>query len=241
MSDAHGRDHVTHVELALDAAGQVPRAQGVDDRQYGRLSVDLRDLHPDLSLRDPARRHLHDPGDLRRDQGGVHQHRAGRRLSRRRAARRRRSCWSASSISRPTSWGSTRPSCAAATSSRPTPIPYQTPVALQYDSGDYQTTLDLATEGGRLRRVRGAARRRRRGAANCAASASPPISRPAASRPRRWSARSAPAPGCSRAAAVRVHPTGSVTILTGSHSHGQGHETTFAQLVSDAARHPDRD
>jgi len=33
-------------------------------------------------------------------------------------------------------------------------------------------------------------------------------------------------------AEVRVNPTGSVEILTGSHSHGQGHETTFAQLVS---------
>ena len=86
MSDAHGRDHVTHVELALDARGEVPRAQGLDDRQYGRLSVDLRPLHPDLSLRDPARRHLYDPGDLCRDQGGVHPHRAGRRLSRRRPA-----------------------------------------------------------------------------------------------------------------------------------------------------------
>ncbi len=31
---------------------------------------------------------------------------------------------------------------------------------------------------------------------------------------------------------VRVHPTGKVTVLTGSHSHGQGHETTFAQLVA---------
>jgi len=30
-----------------------------------------------------------------------------------------------------------------------------------------------------------------------------------------------------------VHPTGSVTVLTGAHSHGQGHETTFAQLVAD--------
>ncbi|MFN7902914.1 MAG: molybdopterin cofactor-binding domain-containing protein, partial [bacterium] len=32
---------------------------------------------------------------------------------------------------------------------------------------------------------------------------------------------------------IRVHPTGSVTVLTGAHSHGQGHETTFAQLVAD--------
>jgi carbon-monoxide dehydrogenase large subunit len=33
---------------------------------------------------------------------------------------------------------------------------------------------------------------------------------------------------------VRVHPTGTITVLTGAHSHGQGHETTFAQVVADA-------
>src|SRR4029078_7512714 len=37
--------------------------------------------------------------------------------------------------------------------------------------------------------------------------------------------------GLYEAATVRVHPTGSVTVFTGTHSHGQGHETTFAQLV----------
>ena len=112
-------------------------------------------------------------------------------------------------------------------------FPYQTPVALQYDSGDYQTTLQMALQaadyaGFEARRQEAASARQ-----ICAASASPPISRPAASRRRRWSARSAPAPACSKSAAVRVHPTGSVTVLTGSHAHGQGHETTFAQLVSD--------
>ncbi len=37
--------------------------------------------------------------------------------------------------------------------------------------------------------------------------------------------------GLYECANIRVHPTGSVTVFTGSHSHGQGHETTFAQLV----------
>ncbi|MEM7290133.1 MAG: molybdopterin cofactor-binding domain-containing protein, partial [Pseudomonadota bacterium] len=32
---------------------------------------------------------------------------------------------------------------------------------------------------------------------------------------------------------VRVHPLGKVTVMTGSHSHGQGHETAFAQIVAD--------
>ena len=34
-------------------------------------------------------------------------------------------------------------------------------------------------------------------------------------------------------ALVRVHPLGKVQVFTGSHSHGQGHETTFAQIVAD--------
>ena len=34
-------------------------------------------------------------------------------------------------------------------------------------------------------------------------------------------------------AEVRVHPTGSITLFTGTHGHGQGHETTFAQVVAD--------
>src|SRR5919106_2950484 len=39
--------------------------------------------------------------------------------------------------------------------------------------------------------------------------------------------------GLYESAKVRVHPTGMVTVYTGSHAHGQGHETTFAQLVAD--------
>jgi carbon-monoxide dehydrogenase large subunit len=78
-------------------------------------------------------------------------------------------------------------------------FPYQTPVALQYDSGDYFSTLDQALErAGWAASRRGGLKRRSR--ASCAASASPPTSRPAASRPPPWSARSAPAPGSTRSA-----------------------------------------
>ncbi len=125
-------------------------------------------------------------------QGGVHQHRAGRRLSRRRAA------GGDLSARAPRRQGGAR----AEDGSRRDPpqelhpadaFPYQTPVALQYDSGDYQSTLDDGAEGLRLCRLREAADRRQGDAASCAASASRPISRPAASRRRRWPARSAPA------------------------------------------------
>jgi aerobic carbon-monoxide dehydrogenase large subunit len=51
------------------------------------------------------------------------------------------------------------------------------------------------------------------------------------------SAATAPATGglgLTESAHVKVHPTGSVVAYTGTHSHGQGHETTFAQVVADA-------
>jgi len=111
-------------------------------------------------------------------------------------------------------------------------FPYQTPVALQYDSGDYFSTLDLATKaadytGFEARRAEAAKRGKLRGIGiatyieACGIAPSAVVGS--------LGARA----GLFEAAAVRVHPTGSVTVLTGSHSHGQGHETTFAQLVAD--------
>jgi aerobic carbon-monoxide dehydrogenase large subunit len=50
------------------------------------------------------------------------------------------------------------------------------------------------------------------------------------------SAATAPATGgiaLVESAQVRVTPTGSVIVYTGTHSHGQGHETTFSQIVAD--------
>src|SRR5207237_56658 len=44
--------------------------------------------------------------------------------------------------------------------------------------------------------------------------------------------------GLYESANIRVHPTGKVTVFTGSHSHGQGHETTFAQVVADELQVP---
>jgi carbon-monoxide dehydrogenase large subunit len=111
-------------------------------------------------------------------------------------------------------------------------FPYQTPVALQYDSGDYFSTLDLATKaadyaGFEARRAEATRRGKLRGIGiatyieACGIAPSAVVGS--------LGARA----GLFEAATVRVHPTGSVTILTGSHSHGQGHETTFAQLVAD--------
>jgi carbon-monoxide dehydrogenase large subunit len=111
-------------------------------------------------------------------------------------------------------------------------FPYQTPVALQYDSGDYHSTLDqaLATAdyaGFEARRAAAKARGRLRGIGvstyleACGIAPSAVVGS--------LGARA----GLYEVGTIRVHPTGSVTVLTGAHSHGQGHETTFAQLVAD--------
>jgi carbon-monoxide dehydrogenase large subunit len=110
--------------------------------------------------------------------------------------------------------------------------PYQTPVALQYDSGDYFATLDKAMAaadyaGFETRRREAAGRGKLRGIGiatyieACGIAPSAVVGS--------LGARA----GLFESAEIRVHPTGSVSVLTGSHSHGQGHETTFAQLVSD--------
>jgi aerobic carbon-monoxide dehydrogenase large subunit len=110
--------------------------------------------------------------------------------------------------------------------------PYQTPVALQYDSGDYHTTLDKALEaadyqGFETRRQEAAKRGKLRGIGLATYIEACGIAPSAVA-----GALGARA-GLYETGEIRVHPTGSVTVFTGSHSHGQGHETTFAQLVSD--------
>ncbi|ACL56740.1 xanthine dehydrogenase family protein molybdopterin-binding subunit [Methylobacterium nodulans] len=111
-------------------------------------------------------------------------------------------------------------------------FPHQTPVIMTYDVGDYVASLDKALEAADYkhfpRRRRESARRGKlRGIGfssyieACGIAPSQAVGALGAG------------VGLWESAEVRVNPTGSIEVLTGSHSHGQGHETTFAQLVSD--------
>ena len=86
LTDAHGRDHITHAELALDANGKILGAAREDHRQSRRLHVDLLVVGADLSLRHAAVGPVRHPANLLRGRRGLHQHGAGRCLSRRGAA-----------------------------------------------------------------------------------------------------------------------------------------------------------
>ena len=116
---------------------------------------------------------------------------------------------------------------------RPDQFPYQTPVALEYDIGDYEGTLDLVLDlsdwaGFEARKEESSAKGKLRGIGLStfveACGAAPSAVAGA------LGARA----GLYEVGQVRMHPTGSVTVFTGSHSHGQGHETAFAQLVAES-------
>ena len=111
-------------------------------------------------------------------------------------------------------------------------FPYQTAVALQYDIGDYEPALDKAMEmidyaNFESRRAEAAKRGKYRGiglSSYIEACGIAPSAVVGALGGR---------VGLYESAVVRVDPTGTISVFTGTHSHGQGHDTTFAQIVAD--------
>ena len=111
-------------------------------------------------------------------------------------------------------------------------FPHQTPVIMAYDAGDYNASLKKALE---LADVKGFNKRKREAARHgklrglgystyieaCGIAPSKAVGSLGAG------------VGLWESAEVRVNPTGSVEVLTGCHAHGQGHETTFAQVVAE--------
>jgi carbon-monoxide dehydrogenase large subunit len=229
LSDAHGRDHVSHAALALDAEG---RFLGLRVRTLANMGAYLSTFAPAIPtylyatlLSGPyAIPAIYAevkaiftntvPVDAVRGAGRPEAtyllerlvDKAARETGRDRVEIRRKNFI------------------------RPDQFPYQTPVALQYDVGEYEPTLDLALQaidykGLAKRKAESEARGKLRGFGistyieACGIAPSAVVGS--------LGARA----GLYEAATVRVHPTGSVTVFTGTHSHGQGHETTFAQLV----------
>ena len=112
-----------------------------------------------------------------------------------------------------------------------TEFPYQTPVALQYDTGDFHACMNKAqdmadTAGFAKRKADSAAKGLLRGIGYSSYIEACGIA------PSNIAGALGARAGLFESGEVRVHPTGSVTVFTGSHSHGQGHETTFAQVVA---------
>jgi carbon-monoxide dehydrogenase large subunit len=106
----------------------------------------------------------------------------------------------------------------------PDRFPYETTGGASFDSGKYARALDLLLERADYARLR--AEQARAGAAH-----------PPAGRPLVGIGLASYVEMCAfvdeETSDVVVEPDGRVTVLTGCSPHGQGHETSFAQLVAD--------
>ncbi|WP_298836263.1 xanthine dehydrogenase family protein molybdopterin-binding subunit [uncultured Roseobacter sp.] len=113
-----------------------------------------------------------------------------------------------------------------------TEFPYATPVAVEYDTGDYVATMDKLEEmadlsGFEARRKASEARGKLRGlGVNCYIEA-------CGIAPSNLVGQLGARAGLYESATVRVNATGGLVVMTGSHSHGQGHETAFPQVIAD--------
>ena len=115
---------------------------------------------------------------------------------------------------------------------QPDEFPYQTPVAFLYDSGNYPAMTEKLVELSdykKMRQKQDQARRDGRlvgiGVATCIESSGAAPSAIAGSL--------GAVTGFWEHASIRAHPTAQVSVHVGSHAHGQGHETTFRQIVAD--------
>jgi carbon-monoxide dehydrogenase large subunit len=114
---------------------------------------------------------------------------------------------------------------------------YQTHVAVSYDSGDYAKAFDRLLQMFDYKKFRAEQAEARTKGRYLGVGFSTYIEACSIAPSKLVGALGAGA-GLYESGKVRVHPTGGVTVYTGSHSHGQGHETTFAQLVADELQIP---
>ena len=109
---------------------------------------------------------------------------------------------------------------------------YETQVALVYDSGNYEPVLKKALEMADYENLRKEQEEGRQNGRYIGIGFSTYIEACGIAPSAVVGSLGARA-GLFESAGVRVQPTGSVSVFVGSHAHGQGHETTFAQVVAD--------
>ncbi len=111
-------------------------------------------------------------------------------------------------------------------------FPYQTPLIYCYDSGDYEGCLDAALgladyAGFEARKAESQDRGKLRGIGLSAYVEACGIG------PSKLLASLGGGGAMWESCEIRVQPGGSIEVLTGAHNHGQGHQTVYAQIVSE--------
>ena len=228
LTDAHGRDHVTHAEMAFDADGKVTALRVKTIANLGAYMSTFSSSVPTY-LYGPLLSGQYAIPAIYCEVDGVYTTTAP--VDAYRGAGRPEATFVVERLVEVTARQLGKDPAEFRRQNFITSFPHQTPVIMAYDAGDYAACLDKALEladypNVKARKAASAAKGLKRGVGFSAYIEACGIAPSAAV------GSLGAGVGLWESAEVRVNPTGSVEVLTGSHSHGQGHETTFAQLVS---------
>ena len=229
LSDAHGRDHITHAELALDDKGKILGLRCKTMANLGAYLSTFSSCVPTY-LYAPLLSGQYDIPAIYCEVEGIYTTTAP--VDAYRGAGRPEATFVVERLVEVAAREIGVDPAAFRRRNFVRKFPHQTPVIMMYDAGDYVASLDKALEMADYKnfgkRKRESARRGMlRGIGLSAYIEACGIAPSAAV------GSLGAGVGLWESAEVRVNPVGTVEVLTGSHSHGQGHETTFAQLVSD--------
>jgi carbon-monoxide dehydrogenase large subunit len=229
ISDAHGRDHVTHAELALDGAGKITGLRAHTIANLGAYMSTFSSSVPTY-LYGLLLSGQYDIPNIYCEVDAVYTNTAP--VDAYRGAGRPEATFLVERIVELAARETGRDSVEFRRQNFVKSFPHQTPVILAYDVGEYAKALDRALEladykGVGKRKADSAAKGKLRGVGVSAYIEACGLA------PSRAAGSLGAGVGLWESAEVRVNPVGTVEVLTGSHSHGQSHETTFAQLVSD--------
>jgi aerobic carbon-monoxide dehydrogenase large subunit len=231
LADTHGRDHVTHAELGLDESGRFV-ALKVDTTANLGAYLSLFGSSVPTYLYGTLLAGQYRTPNIFVEVHGVYTNTAP--VDAYRGAGRPEATYVVERIVEVAArqLGRDPAELRRANLIRPGDFPYQTPVALVYDTGDYEASLDKALElvdynGFPARKAEAERRGKRRGIGLACYIEACGLA------PSKLAIQLGAGVGLYESGEIRVNPTGNVTVFTGSHSHGQGHETTFAQVVAD--------
>ncbi len=229
LSDAHGRDHVTHAELAMDGEGKIIGLRAKTTANLGAYLSTFASSVPTY-LYAPLLSGQYDIPAIYAEVDAVYTNTAP--VDAYRGAGRPEATFVVERLVEVAARELGQDPAKFRAKNYIRKFPHQTPVIMMYDAGDYNASLKKALEiadykgfGKRKRASEKAGKLRGIGFSSyieaCGIAPSAAVGSLGAG------------VGLWESAEVRVNPVGTVEVLTGSHSHGQGHETTFAQLVSD--------
>ncbi|MBL8590320.1 MAG: xanthine dehydrogenase family protein molybdopterin-binding subunit [Methylobacteriaceae bacterium] len=228
LADAHGRDHITHAEMAVDGAGRIT---GVRVHTMANLGAYLSTFASSVPtyLYAPLLSGQYNIPAIYAEVDAIYTTTAP--VDAYRGAGRPEATFVVERLIEITARQLKMDPAEFRRKNFITAFPHQTPVIMCYDAGDYAKALDTAVKaadvgGFAARRADSERRGKLRGLGYSAYIEACGIAPSAAV------GSLGAGVGLWESAEVRVNPIGTVEILTGSHSHGQGHETTFAQLVS---------